>query len=89
MTKTHPYDTAAAFLETDADVSAYMNEALETGDAAFIAHALGVVARARGMTQIARDAGLSAGEPVSRAQQRGKPRTQHPSPRGEGTRPSP
>ncbi len=57
-TKTHPYDTAA-FLETDEDISAYMNEALETGDAAFIAHALGVVARARGMTQIARDAGLS------------------------------
>jgi probable addiction module antidote protein len=56
--KTYPYDTAA-FLETDADVSAYMHEALETGDAAFIAHALGVVARARGMARIARDAGLS------------------------------
>ena len=57
-TKTYPYDSAA-FLETDEDISAYMSEALETGDAAFIAHALGVVARARGMTQIARDTGLS------------------------------
>jgi len=32
---------------------------LETGDPAFIADALGVIARARGMTELARDAGLS------------------------------
>jgi probable addiction module antidote protein len=36
-----------------------MEEAFETGDAAFITHAFGVAARARGMTQIAKDAGLS------------------------------
>ena len=36
-----------------------MADALETGDAAYIAKALGVVARAKGMTQIAKDTGLS------------------------------
>jgi probable addiction module antidote protein len=36
-----------------------MDEAFKTGDAAFITLALGTVARARGMTQIARDAGMS------------------------------
>ena len=36
-----------------------MTEALATNDPAFIADALGVVARARGMSQVARDTGLS------------------------------
>jgi probable addiction module antidote protein len=37
----------------------FMNEAFKTEDPAFIAHALGVVARAKGMTQIAKETGLS------------------------------
>jgi probable addiction module antidote protein len=36
-----------------------MAEAFESGDAGYIAHALGVVARAKGMTQIASQSGLS------------------------------
>lgn len=36
----------------------YISAALETGDPAFIAGSLGVVARARGMSQLARDTGL-------------------------------
>ena len=36
-----------------------MANAFETGDAGYIAHALGIVARAKGMTQIARETGLS------------------------------
>jgi len=36
-----------------------MAEAFETGDTGYIAHALGVVARAKGMTQIASQTGLS------------------------------
>ena len=36
-----------------------MAEAFETEDAGYIAHALGVVARAKGMSEIARDTGLS------------------------------
>jgi probable addiction module antidote protein len=56
--KTKEFDEAE-FLETEADVAAYVTEALATGDAALIAHALGAIARARGMTRIARETGLS------------------------------
>ena len=56
-TKTKPYD-AAEYLETDKDVAAYLQAALEEGEPALIIHALGNIARARGMSQIARDTGL-------------------------------
>lgn len=36
-----------------------MSEALSTNDAGYIAHALGVVARAKGMTRVAKATGLS------------------------------
>lgn len=51
---------SAEHLKTDEDRVAYLDACLaEAGDdAAFIAHALGVVARAKGMTQLARDTGL-------------------------------
>jgi probable addiction module antidote protein len=47
------------YLDTDEAVSAYISEALAIGDPGFIADTIGVVARARGMTQIAKLAGLS------------------------------
>jgi probable addiction module antidote protein len=56
--ETRPFDPAR-YLDTDETIAAYMDEAFKTGDPAFITHSLGVVARARGMTQIARDAGMS------------------------------
>ena len=58
--KTTRYD-AAEYLETPEDMAAYLEACLEeaNGDAAFIAKAIGNIARARGMSQIARDAGLS------------------------------
>ncbi|MGB4347158.1 MAG: addiction module antidote protein [Burkholderiaceae bacterium] len=40
-------------------VASFMAEAFESNDAAYIAHALGVVARAKGMAQIAGETGLS------------------------------
>jgi probable addiction module antidote protein len=54
------YDTAE-HLKTDADMAAYLDACLEEAgdDPAFIAHALGIIARARGMTQLARDTGLA------------------------------
>jgi probable addiction module antidote protein len=55
---TRPYNSAE-YLDSDEAITAYMEEALETGDPAFIAKALGTVARARGMSQIAKKAGLS------------------------------
>lgn len=52
------YDPAED-LGSDEATAIFMAEAFETGDAGYIAHALGVVARAKGMTQIANDTGLS------------------------------
>jgi probable addiction module antidote protein len=56
-TDTRPFD-AARYLESPDAVAEYLDAALETGDAAFIARSLGTIARARGMTEIAREAGL-------------------------------
>lgn len=56
-TKTFPWDPAE-HLETEEDMAAYLEAALEDGDAALVAAALGDIARAKGMTQIAREAGL-------------------------------
>jgi probable addiction module antidote protein len=59
-TKTVPYDVAEQ-LRTPEEMAAYLDawfvEALE--DASGIARALGDIARAKGMSQVARDAGLS------------------------------
>ncbi len=55
---TRPYDSAE-YLDSAEAIGTYMEEALGTDDPAFIAHALGVAARARGMSRVAREAGLS------------------------------
>ena len=52
------YDPAEDLLSDEA-TAIFMAEAVKTEDAGYIAHALGVVARAKGMTQIAKDTGLS------------------------------
>ena len=59
-TKTTHYDVAE-YLRTPEEMAAYLEACIEEadGDAAFIAKALGDIARAKGMTQVARDAGLS------------------------------
>lgn len=62
MTKTitSRYDVAE-HLRTPEEMAAYLEACLEeaNGDATFIAKALGDIARAKGMSQVARDAGLS------------------------------
>ncbi len=60
QTKTAPYDVAE-FLETPEEMAAYLEACIQEseGDSAFIAKALGDIARAKGMTQIARETGLS------------------------------
>lgn len=55
---TSPFD-AAQYLDSNEVVIAYIEDAVETNNPAFIAHALGTVARARGMSQIAKRAGIS------------------------------
>jgi len=52
------YDPAAA-LENEESIAVFLADALETGDAAYIAKAMGVVARAKGMTELSRETGLS------------------------------
>lgn len=56
-TTTRPWD-AAEYLESDEDMAAYLEAALEEGDASLVAAALGDIARAKGMTQIAKETGL-------------------------------
>jgi probable addiction module antidote protein len=46
-------------LQSDEAIAVFLEEAFKTEDAGYIAHALGVVARAKGMTQIAKKTGLS------------------------------
>lgn len=60
ITKTSRYDVAE-HLRTPEEMAAYLEACLEEadGDAAFIAKALGDIVRAKGMSQVARDAGLS------------------------------
>ena len=56
-TRTRVWD-AAEHLKSDEDIAAYLNAAFEDGDPALIAAALGDIARAKGMTNVARSAGL-------------------------------
>ena len=46
-------------LDSEAAITIYLTDALETADPAYVAHALGKVAKARGMSEVARQAGLS------------------------------
>ena len=56
-TKTKRWD-AADYLKSDKDMAAYLQAALEDGDPALFTAALGDIARAKGMSKIARATGL-------------------------------
>ena len=56
-TETRPWD-AADHLETTEDMVAYLEAALEQDDPQLVAAVLGDIARARGMTKVAQEAGL-------------------------------
>ena len=59
MAKTHTRSwDATDYLETEEDIVAYLEAAFEDGDPRLVAAALGDVARAKGMTKVAREAGL-------------------------------
>ncbi|HCA57463.1 MAG TPA: putative addiction module antidote protein [Blastocatellia bacterium] len=55
--KTTPWDPAE-HLNSENEMAAYLEAALEEGEPSLVAAALGDIARARGMTQLARDTGL-------------------------------
>jgi probable addiction module antidote protein len=56
--KTKPFDPAE-YLEDSESIAAYLTDALESEDPAFVTDALGVIARARGMSEVASKTGLS------------------------------
>ena len=56
-TVSHPWDITR-YLDSDEAIAAYIDAALEEEDPAVLAAALGDVARAKGMTEIARETGL-------------------------------
>lgn len=50
---------AAPYLDSEAAIAAYLTDILEANDSALLAAALGEIARARGMTEIAKSAGIT------------------------------
>ncbi len=54
-----PQFDAARYLDSETSVAAYLTDILEANDAALLAAALGDIARARGMTEIAKKAGIT------------------------------
>ena len=63
----------AELLTSDEAAAAFMADAFESGDTGYIAHALGVVARARGMSEIAKETGLSREQLYRSFSDRGNP----------------
>lgn len=58
MLKTTPFDPAEYLTDADSQTE-LLTDAFASGDATYITNALGIVARARGMSQVARDAGVT------------------------------
>ena len=56
-----PFDVAE-FLQTDEDIAEYLNQVLADNDAGELAAALGYIAKAKGMTEIAKASGLTREE---------------------------
>ncbi len=53
-----PEFDAAEYLNSEEDIAAYLTTVIEENDPALLAAALGDIARARGMSQVAKDAGI-------------------------------
>jgi len=70
--KTYPFDPAR-HLETEEDIIYYLEAAMEGNDAKHIASALGDVARSKGMTDIAKKAGLGRQALYSALSETGNP----------------
>lgn len=58
MKKAAEWD-ASNYLESKADIAAYLNAALEDGNTSVVAAVLGDIARAKGMTQLAKETGIT------------------------------
>lgn len=73
MVKTEPFD-AARYLTSPEVQEELLNDALASGDASYVGHALGVIARARGMTEVAREAGVTREALYKALSENGDPR---------------
>lgn len=73
MVKTEPFD-AASHLTSSAAQAELLNDALSSGDAGYVSQALGVIARARGMTEVAREAGVTREALYKALSENGDPR---------------
>lgn len=71
-TKTRPFD-AARYFETPAAQARLLDDAPTSGDTGYIANALGVIARARGMSELARETGLARAALYSALSEDGNP----------------
>jgi probable addiction module antidote protein len=60
-------------LDSEEAIAVFISGAFRTGDAPYIAHALGVVSRAKGIAQIARETGLSREQLYRSLGERGNP----------------
>jgi len=72
VTKAIPWNTED-HLETPEDTAAYLEAVFEDGDPELIGHALGAVARSKGMTEIARRTGMGRQRPVQALSPEGRP----------------
>lgn len=70
--KLSTYDPAMALVD-DEEISFFMADAFETGDASYITNALGIVALAKGMAEIAKQTGLSREQLYRSFSERGNP----------------
>tara|TARA_Y100000758_G_scaffold268460_1_gene209468 strand:- start:1952 stop:2245 length:294 start_codon:yes stop_codon:yes gene_type:complete len=68
----YEYDPAAALSDPES-IAIFMSDAFETGDAGYIAKAVGVVARAKGMTQLAKETGLTRNQLYNTFSEKGNP----------------
>jgi probable addiction module antidote protein len=73
MVRTEPFD-AALYLTSPSSQEELLNDALASGDARYVSQALGVIARARGMTAVAREAGMTREALYKALSENGDPR---------------
>jgi probable addiction module antidote protein len=73
MVKTEPFD-ASVYLSSPESQEELLNDALASGDARYVSQALGVIARARGMTEVAREAGVTREALYKALSENGDPR---------------
>ena len=73
MVKTEAFD-ASRYLTTPEAQAELLSDALASGSAAYVAQALGVIARARGMTEVAREAGVTREALYKSLSEEGDPR---------------